>query len=163
MEGRTVAESRITVSFLVSTEHANRLGRMHGGHIMKMVDEVGGLAAMRHSRCPVVTVAMDAMTFLEPVSIGHLLTMTAEVTHVGRTSMETRVYVIAEDPLTGERVHTNWAYLVYVAIDENGRPMSVLPLIAETDEERARMERAKERQAYRLRLREQEMAHHKAE
>ena len=157
MESRTVAQSRVTVSYLMSPEHANPLGRAHGGEIMKKVDEVGGLAAMRHAHCPTVTVAIDAMTFMQPVSIGHLLTMTAEVTYVGRTSLEVRVSVIAEDPLSGQRVHTNWAYLVYVAIDATGRPTEVPPLVAETEEEQIRMERASERQKQRLARSKQEM------
>lgn len=160
MEGRTVAQSRVSVSILMGIEHVNQLGRVHGGEIMKKLDEAGGLAAMRHAQCPVVTVAVDAITFLEPVSVGNLLQMTAELTYVGRTSMEVRVSVIAENPLTGERVHTNWAYLVYVAIDEQGRPKQVPPLIAETDEERERMQRAKERRVYRLQRSEQEVARH---
>ena len=162
MEGKTIAQSRVALSRLMMPEHANPLGNVHGGEVMKMVDEVGGLVAMRHAGRPSVTVAMDAMTFLEPVRIGHLLTLSGELTHVGRTSMEVRVSVVAENPMTGEQVHTNWAYVVYVAVDEDGRPHPVPPLIAENDEERAQMERAKERQAYRLRLREQEMSSQRA-
>jgi uncharacterized protein (TIGR00369 family) len=159
MTGKTVAQSRVTTSRLMMPEHANPLGAVHGGEIMKMVDEAGGLAAMRHAGCPSVTVAMDAMTFLEPVRIGDLLTLDAEVTYVGSTSMEVRVSVVAENPITGDRAHTNWAYVVYVAISQQGRPQKVPALIAETDEERSRMERAKDRQAYRLQQREQEMLH----
>lgn len=159
MEEKTVAHSRVTISRLMMPEHANVLGNVHGGEIMKMVDEVGGLAAMRHAACPAVTVAMDAMTFLEPVRIGNLLTLHAEVTYVGTSSMEVRVSVVAENPLTGKRVHTNWAYVVYVAIGQDGRPQPVPRLIAETPEEQQRMERAKERQAYRLQQRVHELAH----
>ena len=88
--------------------------------------------------------------------IGNLLTLTSELTYVGTTSMEVRVSVVAENILTGEYAHTNWAYAVYVAIDKQGQPTPVPPLIAETEEEKARMQRASERQAYRLRQREQE-------
>lgn len=158
MKGKTVAQSRISVSRLMMPEHANPLGNVHGGEIMKLVDETGGLVSMRHAGCPAVTVAMDAMTFLEPVRIGDLLTLSGELSYVGRTSMEVRVSVIAENPLTGQRMHTNWAYVVYVAIDEQGHPQPVPPLIAETDEERERMKRGEERQAYRLRQREHEMS-----
>lgn len=160
MEGKTVAHSRVQVSRLMMPEHANPLGHVHGGEIMKMVDEIGGLAAIRHARCPSVTVAMDAMAFLEPVRIGDLVTLTAELTYVGKTSMEVRVSVVAENPLTGQRVHTNWAYVVYVAIDGGGRPQPVPPLIPETDEERERFERGKDRQAHRLRRAEQERPAH---
>ena len=157
MEGKTVSQSRVTVSRLMMPEHANPLGNILGGELMKMVDEVGGLAAIRHAGRPAVTVAMDAMTFLEPVGVGDMVTLTAELTYVGKTSAEVRVSVTAENPFTGECTHTNWAYVVYVAIDEDGRPQPMPPLIAETEEERVRMERARERQAYRLRQREQEM------
>ena len=131
-------------------EHANLRGYVHGGWIMKLCDEAAGLAAMRHARQPCVTVAIDHMTFREPVRLGDVLSLQAELTWVGRTSIEVEVQVTAETTLTGERTRTNTGYLVYVAIDENERPTPVPPLIAETDAERARMEAARERQVYRL-------------
>lgn len=136
--------------------HANTMGNVHGGHIMKVCDEAGGMAAIKHARRPVVTVTIDSMAFHSPVHIGNLLTVTAEVTWVGRTSMETRVVVTAEDVLSGQVTHTNTAYFVYVGLDENGRPAPVHPLICETDEDQARFERAAVRQAYRLQMRQQE-------
>lgn len=150
MTGKTVAESRVVLSQLMLPEHANAIGNVHGGEIVKLADNAGALAAMRHARRTVVTVAIDSMTFLEPIYVGNLVTLVAELTYVGRTSMEVRVDVTAEDVLTGRRTHTNTAYLVYVALDENRRPCPVPPLIPETDEERTRMEQARERQAYRL-------------
>jgi uncharacterized protein (TIGR00369 family) len=143
---RCVAESRVTLSTLMNPEHANPLGNVHGGVIMKLVDEAGGLAAMRHARCPVVTVAIDSMTFQEPIYVGHMVMLTAELTYVGRTSMEVRVSVMAENPLTGARVYTNLAYLVFVAIDSQGKPQRVPPLCLETPEEELRFKQAKERQ-----------------
>jgi uncharacterized protein (TIGR00369 family) len=131
-------------------EHANLRGDVHGGWIMKLADEAGALAAMRHSQCRVVTVAIDQMMFHEPIRIGDLVTLEAIVTYVGRTSMETRVKVIAENPISGQCSHTNTAYLVYVALDEKGKPTQVPGLIAESDLERKRMQEASERQAYRL-------------
>ncbi|MBO9309060.1 MAG: acyl-CoA thioesterase [Chloroflexi bacterium] len=151
--GRTVAESRVQLVQFMRPEHANALGNVHGGEIMKLVDEAGALAAMRHARTAVVTVAMDSMTFTEPIRIGALLTVSAELTYVGNTSMEARVEVIAENPITGERKHTNTAYLVYVALDESGRPKRVPPLIATTEEERARLAEGAARQAERKRRR----------
>ncbi len=146
---KTVAESRVTLGLMMGPEHANALGNVHGGVIMKFVDEAGALAAMRHARCPVVTVAIDSMTFLEPIFVGHLVWFNAELTYAGRTSMESRVEVIAEDPLTGATTHTNLAFLVYVAIDENRRPTPVPRLIAETEEEKQRMALAQKRQEMR--------------
>jgi acyl-CoA hydrolase len=98
----------------------------------------------------VVTVAIDSMVFRQPIRIGDLIIITAEVSYTGRTSMEAEVQVQAENPITGERTHTNTAYLLYVALDDHGRPTSVPPLKAETEDEISRMEKAKERQDYRL-------------
>jgi len=147
---KTVRQSRVALSQLMQPQHANPRGDVHGGWIMKLADEAGALAAMRHAQRRVVTVAIDQMMFHEPIRIGDLVTLEAEVTYVGRTSIEARVSVIAEDPIGGERVHTNTAYLVYVALDEHGKPVPVPPLQAETEIEQARMDAARERQAYRL-------------
>ncbi len=155
--GKTIAESRVTLSALMGPQDANVLGNVHGGVIMKLVDEAGALAAMRHARCPVVTVAIDSMTFLEPVYLGHLVSCQAELTYAGRTSMEVRIAVTAENPLTGQTIHTNLAYGVYVAIDlQTRQPHPVPPLIAETEEEQRRMEAARQRQAERKQRRIQE-------
>jgi len=155
-DGKAVAASRVTLSQLMQPEHANLRGDVHGGWIMKLVDEAGALAAMRHAQARVVTVAIDQMRFHEPIRIGDLVVLQAEVTYVGRTSLETRVQVIAENPVTGERTHTNSAYVVYVALDESGRPKPVPPLRTETDAERRRMSAGGERQAYRLAQRSQD-------
>ena len=148
--------SRVTLSQLMQIDHANMRGDVHGGWIMKMADEAGALAAMRHARARVVTVAIDQMVFREPIRIGDLVKLEAEVTYVGRTSIESRVEVIAEDPLTGKRTHTNTAYLVYVALDEGGRPIEGPRLIAETESEKRRMREGQARQDHRLKLRAQE-------
>ena len=131
-------------------EHANLLGNVHGGWIMKLVDEAGALTCMRHAQKKVVTVAIDSMTFRQPIRIGDLIILNAEVTYTGHTSMEAEVQVVAENPITGERTHTNTAYLLYVALDDEGRPTPVPALIIETEEEKQRMEQAKKRQAYRI-------------
>jgi uncharacterized protein (TIGR00369 family) len=147
--GKRIADSRVTLSALMGPQDTNGLGNVHGGVIMKMVDEAGGLATMRHGGRPTVTVAMDSMTFIEPIRVGMLVTCTAELTFVGRTSMEVRVEVTAENPLLGTSSITNVAYLVFVALDESGQPTPVPPLICETDEDKRRAERARERQEYR--------------
>src|SRR5512147_390740 len=149
---KTVSASRITLSQLMHPEHANLLGNVHGGWIMKLVDEAGALACMRHAQRKVVTVAIDSMTFRQPIRIGDLIILNAEVSYAGRTSMEAEVHVIAENPITGERTYTNTAYLVYVALDDEGRPTTVPALVAETEEEKQRMEKAKERQERRLKM-----------
>jgi acyl-CoA hydrolase len=114
------------------------------------VDEAGALACMRHAQRRVVTVAVDSFVFREPIKIGDLVTLTAEVTYAGRTSMEAEVQVIAENPVTGERTHTNTAYFVYVALDDDNKPTAVAPLVADTDEDRNRLEQGKMRQQRRI-------------
>ena len=147
---KTARASHISIAQLMHPEHANILGHVHGGWIMKLVDEAGALACMRHAQKKVVTVAVDSLVFREPIKIGDLVILNAEVTYTGSTSMEAEVQVTAENPITGERTHTNTAYLVYVGLDDNGRPTPIPALIAESDEERQRMEQAKKRQAYRI-------------
>ena len=147
---KPVRASRVTLSQLMQTEHANLLGNVHGGWIMKLVDEAGALACMRHAQKKVVTVAIDSMTFRNPIRIGDLIILNAEVTFTGRTSMEVEVQVVAENPITGEQTHTNTAYLVYVALDDAGCPTSVPPLLSETEEEKQKAQAGKERQERRL-------------
>lgn len=153
---KTIADSAFTLSSLMGPQDANALGNVHGGVIMKMVDEAGALVAMRHANHPVVTVAIDSMTFMEPIRVGALVQCRAALTYVGRTSMEVRVEVVAENPMTGESQVTNTAYLVYVALDSAGKPTSVPALQYLTLEEVTRAEAARERQEYRKRQRELE-------
>jgi len=147
---KSIRASHISIAQLMHPEHANILGNVHGGWIMKLVDEAGALACMRHAQRRVVTVAIDSMVFRQPIRIGDLIILNAEVTYAGRTSMEVEVQVQAENPITGERTHTNTAYLVYVALDDDGKPVPVPALKAETEEEKQKMEQANERQQRRL-------------
>ncbi|MBK6794069.1 MAG: acyl-CoA thioesterase [Anaerolineales bacterium] len=149
-QAKTSRTSRVYLSQLMQPEHANHHGNVHGGWIMKLVDEAGALACMRHAQTRVVTVAVDSLVFREPIKIGDLVTFTAEVTYTGRTSMEAEVQVTAENPITGERTHTNTAYLVYVGLDDNNHPTTIPQLNLETDEDKARYEQAKLRQQRRI-------------
>jgi uncharacterized protein (TIGR00369 family) len=150
-DARPVSASKIEIAQLMQPEYANNLGNVHGGWIMKLVDEAGALACMRHAGQRVVTVAVDRMTFEQPILIGDLVTIRAEVSWVGRTSMEAEVQVLAENPIAGTKAQTNTAYLVYVALDEQARPVPVPRLTAETPEQEARMNAGQERQEYRVR------------
>ena len=154
MEAKLVADSRVILTQLMGPGSANTRGNVHGGYIMKLCDEAGGMASSKHARRPTVTVALDSMTFHSPVNIGDLLTVTAEVTWTGRTSLETRMVVTAENVLTGDITHTNTAYAVYVALDSQGRPTTVPPILCDSDEEKTRLARAADRQAHRLKSRE---------
>jgi uncharacterized protein (TIGR00369 family) len=150
LPGKTVSASRITIAQLMQPEHANNLGNVHGGWIMKLVDEAGALACMRHAQQRVVTVAVDQLIFRQPIRIGDLVILNAEVSYTGRTSLEAEITVIAENPVSGERVHTNTAYLVYVALDKDGHPVPVPPLLPESEAEQVRMDAGRIRQANRL-------------
>ena len=150
MEVKRVGDSQITLSQLMQPEHVNVLGNVHGGVLMKLMDEAGGLCAARHARRPAVTVVVDTITFLEPIRIGELVMCTARLTFVGRTSMEAEVCLEAEGILTGNRRLTNVAYIVYVAMGDDGRPTEVPPLLPTTEEERQRWEAGRQRRADRL-------------
>jgi len=142
--------SRVTLHQLMLPEHANALGNVHGGEIMKLVDEAGAIAAMRHAQRQCVTIAIDSMTFDKPVHLGHLLVCDARVSYVGRTSIEVSVQVHAENPITAETALTNSAHLVYVALDKDGKPCEVPKLELVTDEDRKQWEEGEFRQKQRL-------------
>ena len=146
-------ESASEYSEVALPNDANPLGHLLGGRVMHLVDLAGALAAMRHARLPVVTASVDHMTFLHPVHIGQLLTLKSSVNRVFRTSMEVGVKVLVEDLTTGEVRHTSSAYLTFVALDKDGKPTPIPPVIPETPDEKRRYEEAGHRRAYRLELR----------
>src|SRR4030067_558000 len=150
LPGKTVSASRVRLAQLMQPQHANNLSHVHGGVIMKLVDEAGALACMRHAQQRVVTVAVDQLTFRQPIRLGDLVTLTAEVSYVGTTSMEAEGYVEAENPLTGICTYTNTAYVVYVALDESENPAPVPPLIPENEVDQRRMDDGRDRQVYPL-------------
>jgi len=149
VEAKRISESKVTLSHLMGTLDTNGHGNVHGGVIMKFADEAGALVAMRHANSPTVTVAVDSMTFMEPIYVGNLVMFNAELTYVGRTSMEVRVEVVKENPITGETRISNTAYYVYVALDDDRKPKAVPAIIFETPEQEKRAQMAKERQIFR--------------
>lgn len=151
METRTVGQTKTVVSQLMLPTDANPSGQVHGGAIMKLVDTVGGVVAMRHSRLRAVTARMDEMSFLHPVFVGDLLILKASVNNVGRTSMEVGVRVEAENLRTGVVTHTASAYMLYVALDDEGKPTEVPRLVSETEDEVRRKAAAQRRKAARER------------
>lgn len=155
MEPRTPAETEVTLTQMMNPEHANPLGNVHGGWILKLIDEAGGIVASRHARAPAVTVEIDSVSFCQPVHVGNLVHVRARITRAWRTSMEVEAIVEAEDLLTGARRVTSVAYLVYVALDSQGRPTPVPPVVPTNEEERTKWEQADLRRAERLARREQ--------
>ena len=154
LEPKPASASRVTLVQLMEITDANIAGLVHGGVVMKLVDTAAGIAAYKHAGGLCVTVSMDEMSFLEPVHVGDTLTVEASVNDVGRTSLEVGVRVEAENLRTGERTHTSSAYLVFVALDDEGRPRYVPPLLAETDEEHRRQREARIRRETRIAHRE---------
>jgi acyl-CoA hydrolase len=147
---RTVFASQALLSQTMQPDDANPHGTVHGGTIMKLVDSSGGVCAIRHCRTRVVTARMEAMDFVAPVHVGDVVTLKASVNQAFQTSMEVGVRVEAENLLTGQLTHVASAYLIYVSVDEFGRPQPIPQLVAETDEQRLRMSQAEERRRRRL-------------
>ena len=147
---KPVASSQVVLSELMELTDANIMGIVHGGVIMKLVDTAAGLAAIKHIGGLAVTVAMDEMSFLAPVRIGDVVTASASVNDVGETSLEVGVRVESEKVVTGERAHTSSAYLVFVALDDDGKPRPVPPIVPETPDQQRRQREARIRRETRL-------------
>jgi acyl-CoA hydrolase len=149
-QGRSIAYSRSTTRRLMELIDANAHGNVHGGVIMRMVDESAALVAIKHSQSPtVVTARVERFDFLAPAFIGDVVSVHCEMRYVGRTSMEVGVRVVAEDLVTGETRHIASSNVIYVALDENRKPTPVPPLVPADDEEKAIIERARTRRIHR--------------
>ncbi|WP_329217926.1 acyl-CoA thioesterase [Streptomyces sp. NBC_01485] len=149
--GKPTSASRTTLSHIMTHADTNLLGTVHGGVIMKLVDDAAGAVAGRHSGGPAVTASMDEMAFLEPVRVGDLVHVKAQVNWTGRTSMEVGVRVLAErwnesDPAT----QVGSAYLVFAAVDADGTPRTVPPVLPETERDERRYQEAQIRRTHRL-------------
>lgn len=155
---KNAAYSRVTMSHIMLPQDANMSGIVHGGVVMKHIDDAAGVVALRHTRGNVVTASIDRLDFHSPAFIGNLLIFKASLNLVGTTSMEVGVRVETEDLKTGEICHTASAYLTFVALDENHRPRPVAALILETDEDRRRHRQAQNRRRLRLVEKNQEIS-----
>jgi acyl-CoA hydrolase len=151
--GRAVSESLSHISEMALPNDANPLGNLIGGRVMHLVDIAGAIAASRHSRRPVVTASVDYMNFLHPIRIGQMVSLNSSVNRVFNTSMEVGVKVCVEDLITGEVKHTSTAYLTFVALGEDGKPMPVAQAIPQTEEEIRRWREAGQRREWRLTMR----------
>jgi acyl-CoA hydrolase len=149
---RRPVDSEAVVSELMMPHQVNNIGHVFGGELLSMVDRAAAVASVRHAGRPSVTVSIDRVEFKEPIFAGELVTCSARVNFVGRTSMEVGVQVIAENLLTRVRRHTNTCFLTFVAIDDNHRPCPVPPLKLETPEEERRFHEGKRRREVREQL-----------
>lgn len=150
MEAKSVTDSRVILSHVMLPEDANPAGNVHGGVIMKYIDNAAGVVAVRHSRKICVTASVDRLDFHNPVFIGNLLTLKASLNMVGKTSAEIGVRVEAEDILSGKVRHVVSAYLTFVALDQDMRPAPMPPLTLEDPEEKRRNKEALARRQIRL-------------
>lgn len=153
--GKSPSESSVVMTEIVLPSDTNALGSIFGGKIMSWIDIAGAIAAGRHARRVVVTASIDALHFLAPVKLGHVVHIEAMVNYTSRTSMEVGVKVSSENPITGEITRTAKAYTTFVALDDHGRPTPVPPVLPETTDEKRRFEEAKKRRESRVRLAEE--------
>jgi uncharacterized protein (TIGR00369 family) len=156
--GKPVAASITVLATLAEPADANPMGNVHGGHIMKLVDQAAAAAAIRHAGKLCVTASIDRLDFLHPVRIGDMIELKSAVNFTHKTSMEVGVHIDTENLATGKRNHVASAYLIFVALDEHGRPAAVLPVIPETASEKLRYQQGEMRYRQRKETRDQERA-----
>lgn len=149
MTGKTVAESEVIMVHAPMPDETNPAGIIHGGHLLKHIDNAGSIAAQRHARGPAVTASMERMDFLSPIYPGELMILKASLNLAGKTSMEVGVRVEVENMNTGEVRHAATCYLTFVALNEDGKPREVPPLLLRTEDEERRFCKARERKRLR--------------
>lgn len=149
-KSKNVNESLVTMTELILPNDTNLLGNLLGGRLMHWMDIAGAMAATRHSNRVVATVEVDNLEFKNPVKMGDILIINAKLTWVGRTSMEVRVESYAENISNGEKILANRSFIIFVALDDSGKPTPVPELLLNTPEEEAERQRAKERRDIRL-------------
>jgi acyl-CoA hydrolase len=147
---RRCKNSLVEMTEMVLPNDANRLGNLLGGRLMHMIDIAAAIAASRHTNRVCVTASVDELHFHDPIKIGEVVILRAIVNRAFHTSLEVGVHVSKENLLTGKRTHTNSAYLTFVAIDEEGRPVPVPPIKPQTKEEKRRYRDAARRRQQRL-------------
>jgi acyl-CoA hydrolase len=151
---RPVRESQVTFADLAEPQSQNVAGTLFGGVLLGFIDRAAAFCAMKHAGRPVVTKSFDEVEFNEPIYIGELVVAHASVNFTGRTSMEVGVKVFAQNPITGVERHTNTCYATFVALDEQGRPARVPPVLPETADEKRRFAKGQARREERLARRE---------
>lgn len=145
MTPKTSSSTAITMSQIVLPYHANVAGNMHGGEVMKLMDSAAGAVAARHCLCNVVTASVTQLSFIEPIFVGDLVICNAQLIYTGKTSMEVYVSVKAENLEKGIVKDVSEGYFFMVALDRNGRPTEVPPLLIENEEQQKLYDEAKAR------------------
>lgn len=147
---KSVAESVVTMTELVLPNHTNQLGNLLGGQLMHWIDICAALSAARHSNRVCVTASVDRIDFHHPIKLGNVVTLMASVNRAFNTSMEVGVKVFTESHREGTRIHSNTAYLTFVSVDEDTKPVKTYEIVPETDEEKRRYDDALRRREARL-------------
>ena len=155
--------SQLTMTVLMTPDMANFAGNVHGGHLLKLLDQVAYACASQYAGLYVVTVSVDQVAFREPIRVGELVTFLAAVNLTGRSSMEVGIKVLAADILSGERRHTNSSYFTMVAVGDEGRPAAVPPHEPHSAEQRRRQHQARLRRELRAELQDKYRAIHEGE
>ncbi len=152
-KAKKVSESQVTMTELVLPNYTNQLGKLLGGQLMHWIDICAAVCASKHNNCVCVTASVDRIDFIHSINLGDVVTLIASINRVFNTSMEVGVKIFSESFKAGERIHTNTAYLTFVSVDANGKPVKAVEAIPETSEEKRRYEEALQRRERRLRER----------
>jgi len=150
LKSKRISDTKVEIAQVMMPEHSNAAGNVHGGYILKLVDQAGAIVAARHTHGNVVTASLDRMDFISPVYVGNLVFAKASINYVANTSMEIGVRVEAECLRTGTHTHVGSAYLTFVALDKEDKPVKIPQIIPETEDEKRRYEEAKKRREFRL-------------
>ena len=152
-KAKKVSESQVTMTELVLPNYTNQLGKLLGGQLMHWIDICAAVCASKNNNCVCVTASVDRVDFIHSINLGDVVTLIASINRVFNTSMEVGVKVYSESFKAGERIHTNTAYLTFVSVDANGKPVKAVEAIPETSVEKRRYEEALQRRERRLRER----------
>lgn len=150
---KTIQDSQVEMTEMVLPNDANRLGNLLGGRLMQWIDIAAAIASWRHTNRICVTASVDELNFLHPIKVGEVVILKASVNRAFNTSVEVGVKVMKENPLTGEGKHTNTAYLTFVSVDDDGKPVLTRPIKPVTKDEKRRYREAAERRERRLQRR----------
>jgi len=153
VSSKKVSESVITMTELVLPNNTNQLGKLLGGQLMHWIDVCAALCALKHNQKVCVTASVDRIDFHHPINLGDAVSLTASMNRVFNTSMEIGVKVYSESFREGIRVHTNTAYLTFVSVNKEGRPVKAIKAVPETEDEIRRYEEALQRRENRLKNR----------
>lgn len=150
LKEKSSSESQVEATHLVQPSDINSIGTIFGGTVMSWIDLAAAACANRHTRMVCVTASMDALDFVAPIHLGDIVILRAQINYTHRTSLEVGVRIESENPFTGETRHTASAYLTFVALDKNGKPAEVPPLLVQSSIEKQRFAEAEQRRKVRL-------------